>query len=73
MSKYHIYGEDSLHKVIHYSKYDISYEFAKKTLEKRGCHFYSTTPFKYTNSELEYITNNYHKKYPGSFPDSHRE
>lgn len=73
MSKYRMYGEDSLQKVIHSSKYDVSYEFAKKALEERGCHFYSTSPFKYTDSELEYIIKNYHKKYPGSFPDSHRE
>lgn len=70
---YRIYGEDSLQKVIHSSKYNVSYKFAKQALEERGCHLYSTSPFKYTDLELEYITNNYHKKYPGSFPDSHRE
>lgn len=73
MSKYRIYGENSFKKSYIHLKYDVSYEFAKKALEERGCHFYSTSPFKYTDSELEYIINNYHKNYTGSFPDSHRD
>lgn len=71
MNKYRIYGEDSLQKIAHLPKYDkYSYEWIKKSLENRGCRFNPTTPFKYTKTELAYITKCYHKKYPGSFHDS---
>ncbi len=66
--KYRIYGKDSVRKVIE-SRPDLHLDEVKAMdiLTKKGCILVETTPFKYTQDELRYITERYHKMYPGSF------
>jgi hypothetical protein len=69
--KYRVYGKDSIIKVVdeYRDKIIWSVDEAEKRLVENGCTVLSTTPFHYTQEELSYITNRYHRTYPGSFPD----
>lgn len=68
MRKDRIYGKDSVRKVVE-SRPDLHLdeENAMDILTKNGCKLVETTPFKYTQEELSYITDRYHKMYPDSF------
>lgn len=67
--KYRVYGKDSIIKVVdeYRDKIIWSVDEAEKRLVENGCTVLSTTPFHYTQEELSYITNRYHRTYPGSF------
>lgn len=68
MRKYRIYGKDSVRTVVDENPV-LGYDFhtAIDSLTAAGCHILDSTPFRYTQDELNYITEYYHKKYPGSF------
>ena len=69
MRKYRIYGQDSIRKVVDENP-ALGYDFqaAVDALVADGCHILDSTPFRYTKDELNHITEQYHRKYPGSFP-----
>lgn len=71
MRKYRIYGKDSIIKVIKNNQefgYDTSN--AIKALTDSGCTVLETTPYLYTTDEIKFITERYHKRYPGSFSEN---
>lgn len=68
MRKYRIYGKDSVRKVVKENpELGYDYQAAVDSLTDAGCRFSDSTPFRYTQHELKYITGNYRKKYPDSF------
>ncbi len=71
MRKYRIYSRESIHTIINGTNrfQDMTADDAKKLLTEKGCIIVDTTPFTYTPTELDYITQRYHKMYPGSFPN----
>lgn len=71
MRKYRIYSRESIHTVINDTNgfQDMTADNAEKLLTEKGCVIVDTTPFIYTPMELDYITQRYHKMYPGSFPN----
>lgn len=71
MRKYRIYSTQSLQKVYETNP-DIAdtCEAAQQLMEQSGCTFVDHLPFKYTDHEITYITEEYKRKYPGSFPAS---
>lgn len=70
MRKYRIYGKDSIIKVVENNQ-ELGYDTsdAIKALIDSGCVVTETTPYRYTVDEIKFITECYHKRYPGSFPE----
>lgn len=66
MRKFKIYGLDSLDIVIGNEQLTVPKVGIQKALETKGCHFLRTTPFLYTKEELNFIENEYKKKFPNS-------
>lgn len=70
MKKYKIYSLDALKMAYELNKdFANSFENTRQIMEKSGCTFINHLPFSYTNDEILYITDRYHKMYPGSFGD----
>lgn len=69
MRKYRIYRRDAVYTVINNMDefQGMSAEEAEKLLIDKGCFIVNKTPFSYNKTELEYITDRYHKMYSGSF------
>ena len=68
MKKYRIYSLDALKNAYNLNQdFAESFKDARQIMEKRGCTFLSHLPFSYTKEEIRYITDLYHKMYPGSF------
>lgn len=69
MRKYRIYGKDSINKVLKkHPELGFNTFNVFKELIHAGWHIENSTPFRYTKEELRFITDRYHKMYPGSFP-----
>lgn len=67
MRKYRIYGKDSINKVLREHP-EIGFdESVFKILIHAGWHIEDSTPFRYTQEELTFITDRYRKMYPGGF------
>lgn len=70
MKKYKIYSLDGLNKAYESDKdFADSLDKARQIMEGKGCSFVNNLPFAYTNAEIHYITELYHKMYPDSFKD----
>lgn len=68
MKKYRIYSLDGLKRAYELNKdFADSFEKARQIMENSGCTFVNHLPFSYTIGEICYITDVYHKMYPGSF------
>lgn len=68
MKKYRIYSLQSLwHVYAENNTFADSLATAKTMLESAGCTFIDHLPFAYTSNEIAYITEEYHRMYPGSF------
>lgn len=66
--KYRVYGKDSIRKVVdRHPELLLDADGATDMLRKSGCFLVDSTPFKYTQEEISYITDRYHKMYPDSF------
>lgn len=74
MRKYRIYGKDSINKVIiEHPELGFNTSTIMEELIKDGCHISTSTPFRYTEGELKFITDRYHKNYPGSFQPENKQ
>lgn len=70
MKKYKIYSLEALKMAYELNKdFADSFEDAHRIMENIGCTFVNHLPFSYTKEEIRYITDIYHKMYPGSFGD----
>lgn len=70
MKKYRIYSMDVFKKVYELNKdFADSFENVCRKMENIGCTFVNHLPFSYTKEEIRYITDKYHKMFPGSFGD----